>query len=295
MFDLSCDPTQFIAEMDLAVEAHLGWTRRVMRCAVLRISPGEDALVDRGHELCRFGQWFSTQRMHFEKLDERNARAIEEVHHTMHDVIRRICTDVLEGRPGNVADLEIFERSQAELISLTAWFKTQFLVAAMSIDSLTGLPLRNGIEDAFSHIQKKCIRDHTCLYVAMIDIDHFKSINDSHGHGVGDAALRHVSALLKSALRPDEPVYRYGGEEFLWLMQCQSAEAAVVAAQRIVNCVRDAPLQLSPDQQIKMTVTLGLAEAKLVDGALGDAIERADNALYVGKSAGRDRYILLDD
>ena len=176
-----------------------------------------------------------------------------------------------------------------------AWFKTQFLASAMCHDPLTGLPLRYGIEDEFAQIQKKCRRDQTQLYVVMIDVDYFKRVNDSHGHAVGDLALRHLADTLRSILRPHEPLFRFGGEEFLLLMQCQSPEAAAVAAKRIVNRVRNVPMSLSQGvEPITMTVTLGLTQAQH-DEHLEDAIERADRALYAGKLGGRDQYVMFDD
>jgi len=296
MPDLSGEIKHFITELDAAVEAHMDWTRRVMRCAVLHTSPGEDVLADTAHMLCRFGHWFSSQKSHFVELDTHRTRRIEIVHQAMHDAIRSICANILAGQPGENTDLETFEQTQSELIGLMAWFKTQFLASAMCHDPLTGLPMRYGIEDEFAQIQKKCRRDQTQLYVVMIDVDHFKRVNDSHGHAVGDLALRHLADTLKSILRPHEPLFRFGGEEFLLLMQCQSPEAAAVAAKRIVNRVRNVPmpLPLSPGESITLTVTLGLARAQH-DEYLGDAIVRADQALYAGKRGGRDRYVMLDD
>jgi diguanylate cyclase (GGDEF)-like protein len=206
-----------------------------------------------------------------------------------------MCVRILDGRAGETAELDAFEHTQSELIGAMAWFKTHLMSRALQLDPLTGLPLRYGLDDTFAQLQKKCSRDQTQLYVAMIDIDHFKSINDTHGHATGDGALRHVADTLKSIVRQHEPLYRYGGEEFLLLMQCHSVETAAVAAQRIVNRVRNVPLQLKDGQQLGMTVTLGLAQAKLTGvTALDDALALADNALYAGKRAGRNQYAVLE-
>ena len=105
MPDFSSEVSHFIVELDAAVEAHMGWTHRVMRCAVLHTSPGEDVLAPQAHTLCRFGHWFVTQRARFEKADAQNARRIEDVHRTMHDAISHICVDILAGRPGHFSVL----------------------------------------------------------------------------------------------------------------------------------------------------------------------------------------------
>lgn len=295
MSSLSGKTRHFIIELDAAVEAHMDWSRRVMRCAVLRISPGEDVLANEAHMLCRFGHWFASQRSDFDKLDAQKAQQVEVVHQAMHDAIRAICANILAGQPGAASDLDIFEESQSELTGLMACFKTQFLAAAVCNDPLTGLPLRYGIEDEFVQAQKAVRREHTQLYVAMIDVDHFKRINDQYGHSVGDSALRHLTDSLTSVLRPNEPLFRFGGEEFLMLMQCPSREAATIAAKRIVDQVRNSPMVLEEAAQpITMTITLGLTRVQ-PDETLDDVVARADRALYAGKHSGRDRYVIQDD
>ena len=293
MPDFSREIADFTTELDAAVEAHMDWTRRVLRCAVLRAAPADDVLAPSAHTLCRFGRWFALNKAHFEKLDAQNTRRLEAVHQTMHDAIRSICADVLAGRAGQSTHLETFEQTQAELIKLLAGFKTQLLASAVRQDPLTGLPLRYGIENEFNQIQKNCRRNHTLFYIGMIDIDHFKQFNDLYGHPVGDIALRHLADTLKGIVRPNEPLYRFGGEEFLLMMQCQSPEGAAAAAQRFINAVRNAPVPVPQGEPLALTVTLGLARVG-VDEAMASAVERADRALYAGKRAGRDRYVIAD-
>jgi len=286
--------TAFITSLDAAVETHLDWTRRVLRCAVLQEPPEGDMLAPLAHTLCRFGRWFESNRAHFEACDAEHTRRLEEVHQAMHDAIRSICSDVQAGGPGQRADMERFERTQSELIRLLAEFKTRFVALAVRHDPLTGLPLRHDIEGDFIQIRKSCRRDNTLLYAVMIDVDQFKRINDRHGHPVGDAALRHIADTLKRSVRPDEPLYRFGGEEFLLLMQCRTPEAAIAPMQRILQAVRSAPVVMPHGDPLALTVTMGVARAG-DDEALGSVVERADRAMYRGKAAGRDCYVFADD
>ncbi|TXT23487.1 MAG: hypothetical protein FD134_2097 [Gallionellaceae bacterium] len=293
MPELSSEIENFITELDAAVEAHLNWTRRVMRCAVLHTSPGEDVLDPSAHTLCRFGRWFVSRQSDFEKISTQNTRQLLAAHQAMHDAIRAICADVLAGRPGQSANLDIFEQTQAELIELLAKFKTKFLATAARHDHLTGLPLRYGLEEEFIQLQKLCQRNKSLLYAVMIDVDHFKRINDTYGHSVGDIALCHLADTLKRNIRPSEPLYRFGGEEFLLLMQTSSPEEAALAAERLINVVRGASLMTPQGKPLAMTTTMGLTLVK-GDEELLDVIERADQALYAGKNAGRDRYVIAD-
>lgn len=272
----------------------MAWIRRVLRCAVLHESPGEDVLAPMSHTLCRFGSWFMANKAQFAELNPQNTRRLEAVHQTMHDVIRSICTDMLAGRMGQRTDLESFEQSQNELIDLMAQFKTLFLINAAQHDPLTGLRLRGGIENEFIQVQKICRRNNTQMYVGIIDVDHFKRVNDAYGHPVGDMVLRHLADTLKSTVRPNEPLFRWGGEEFLLLIQCQTREAATTAAKRIVQSVRSAPAPIQQGDPLALTVTMGLAQVR-GDETMASAIKRADRALYAGKEAGRDRYVIAND
>lgn len=293
MPDFSSETNTFIAEFDAAIEAHMEWTRRILRCAVLHTSPGEDVLAPMAHTLCRFGRWFILNRAHFEAIDANAARSVEVVHQAMHDAIRAICADVMTGRPGQNADLIAFEKSQSELLTLLARLKTVTLSNAVRHDPLTGLPLRYGIESDFTLCQKDARRNHTLLYVAMIDVDHFKRINDNYGHPEGDMVLRHLAGTLKQGLRSNDPLYRFGGEEFLWLMRCESAEEAEQSARRIVTTIGTTPVPITGSEPLTLTVTLGLALVGEQED-IASAIKRADMALYEGKKAGRNRYVIAD-
>lgn len=290
MSDLRVETDTFIAELDAAVEAHMNWTRRILRCAVLRSAPGGDVLDPMAHTLCRFGVWFAANRVEFESLDASAARRVEAVHQSMHDAIRSLCAQVLAGQPGLNDDLDAFEASQAELINLLANFKTLILSNAVRQDPLTGLPLRYNIENDFALYQKEARRNRSLLYVVMIDVDHFKPINDTYGHQVGDLVLRHVANTLKQGLRGDEPLYRFGGEEFLWLLKCKSAEEARKSARRILASVGTTPVPIDDEETLRLTITMGLALAGEMED-LSSAIKRADMALYEGKQSGRNRYV----
>lgn len=291
MSELPQKKDTFIDEFDAAIEAHMEWTRRILRCAVLRISPGEDVMRPMAHTLCRFGRWFASNIQSLEVIDTGSVRRIEIAHETMHDAIRSICTDVMNGNAGQIADLESFEKSQCELLTLLANLKTFVLSNAAQIDPLTGLALRHNIENDFILCQKDANRNGTLLYVTLIDIDFFKRINDNYGHLTGDIVLRHVADLLKHTLRGNDHLYRYGGEEFLWLMRCNSAEQAEHSARRTVISMRTTPVIIPDAAALSLTITLGLTQVGK-DEALVSAIKRADQALYEGKNSGRNRYVI---
>ncbi|MNR27970.1 Diguanylate cyclase DosC [compost metagenome] len=125
------------------------------------------------------------------------------------------------------------------------------------------------------------------LSVLMLDIDHFKRINDQHGHSTGDDVLKAVADALKSSLRNIDMVFRYGGEEFLVLLSNTSRESAAMVGERLRQAVLELQY-LVEGQAIDLTVSIGCAS--LQPGEPVDSLlTRADDALYVSKREGRNR------
>ncbi|MEW5967027.1 MAG: diguanylate cyclase [Pseudomonadota bacterium] len=287
------DTRHFVSELDDAVQAHMDWTRRIIRCAVLRTPPDADVVDPHAHTLCRFGGWFAANRAHFDALDPAAAGQVEAVHQRMHDAMRVIFSALSRCEAGSTGALEAFEATQAELITLLAQFKTQVLSSTVRHDPLTGLPLRHGIENDFARHRKEAGRSGDLLYVVMIDIDHFKRVNDTYGHPAGDEVLRRLCDTLKQTLRGNEPLYRYGGEEFLWLLKCRSVEEAKKSARRALATVGTTPIPIPGDEILRLTITLGLARA-CEEEDLASVLERADQALYQGKRNGRNCYVFAE-
>ncbi len=128
----------------------------------------------------------------------------------------------------------------------------------------------------------------------MIDLDHFKAVNDAYGHLVGDRLLTHVAATCRRALRADDLLIRYGGEEFIAVLPGQGARAAGAAAERLRTTVDRTPLRLRDGTTVHATVSVGVAVVALgaVDDPIGSLLHEADAALYRAKAAGRDQVMV---
>lgn len=287
MDELAENTARFVAELDAATEAHMDWTRRVLRCAVLRSSPGDDVLADDAHCRCRFGRWFGQQRDTFERVDADATARLFTAHERMHHAVRTLCHALLAGAPGQAEELDAFEQAQAELVADLGQLKTQVLENCARRDPLTGLPLRHRLESEFERCRAQARRNAQWLVVMLADVDHFKQVNDQHGHAVGDQALRHLAGVLRAAARGGEPPYRYGGEEFLVLLQAADRDAAEQAAERLLQALRDAPMPLSGGAALALRLSAGLARAG-ADEAMAAVVERADRAMYEVKRNGRD-------
>lgn len=159
--------------------------------------------------------------------------------------------------------------------------------AALTFDSLTQAYSRRSILDELERELQRCERSGGKLAVLVLDIDHFKSINDRYGHAGGDTALRHFARVVQNAVRSSDRFGRMGGEEFVLLMYDCDPASALVQAQRVCDALRDMPLYLQ-GLEVQMTTSGGLASYQPGDSA--DVIlARADVALYRAKEQGRDR------
>jgi len=133
---------------------------------------------------------------------------------------------------------------------------------------------------------RRSLRENSRLCVIMADLDHFKTINDSYGHLVGDEVLRIVAARMISAARSGDQVARYGGEEFLFILQDTDLTEGEEVAERIRLRINSDTVQCHK-KSMRVTMSLGLAQAR-EDDSVDDLIARADVALYTAKAAGRD-------
>ena len=160
--------------------------------------------------------------------------------------------------------------------------------ARASTDALTGLPNRRYF-DEFCGLLARRRRAEDAVGVLMVDIDHFKRLNDSHGHDTGDVVLRAVGGAIMSAVREDDVPARYGGEEFVVLLRNPSREIALEVGERVRTAVRE--LDLRHLGVSKVTVSVGVAVAQLPDEPITDIIKAADRALYRAKRGGRDKVV----
>ncbi|MDP1534456.1 MAG: GGDEF domain-containing protein, partial [Rubrivivax sp.] len=157
-------------------------------------------------------------------------------------------------------------------------------------DPLTGLTNRRGFEAALATEHARLRRGGRPYALLAIDADHFKRVNDQHGHAGGDQALRHLAQRLRAVARGGDLVARVGGEEFMMLLPETDRAGAHQAAARLLSMVRDTPVPL-PEGALRMTVSVGLALAQGGSETLPTLWRRADEALYAAKAAGRDRVV----
>jgi diguanylate cyclase (GGDEF)-like protein len=162
-------------------------------------------------------------------------------------------------------------------------------------DSLTGLYNRRYLEETVGRELARAGRDGQHLSLLMIDLDHFKTVNDEFGHAAGDRVLRWFGDLVRTKLRPGDIACRYGGEEFVLIMPTASRETALERADEIRLAFRQLVGIASDHQYGDVTLSAGVAVFPDDATAAGELRRKADAALYTAKRAGRDRVVGYTD
>lgn len=160
------------------------------------------------------------------------------------------------------------------------------LARRASTDPLTGIANRRAFDDAL----EERLAGQASGYVAILDLDHFKRVNDRYGHSVGDSVLVHFAALLRASVREEDFVARLNGEEFALLLDEADREHAQAICTRIIDQLRSAPVRTNMGDNVRVTVSIGLAMIRKGDAAT--LLMAADRALYRAKNGGRDQLAL---
>ncbi|MDF1691854.1 MAG: diguanylate cyclase [Zhongshania sp.] len=171
----------------------------------------------------------------------------------------------------------------------------QTLNQLASRDALTQCWNRRMIDELFTTSIAESARKRSAFSIMVVDIDHFKIVNDTYGHAAGDVALKHVVNILNTNLREYDQVGRYGGEEFVVLLPATDQNEAWGVAERVRSAIQFQPTLVGDDISIDLTVSIGIAQFdRGRDTNQTTFFERADQALYTAKRSGRNRIICAE-
>lgn len=169
--------------------------------------------------------------------------------------------------------------------------KTKFLSIT---DSLTGLYNREYMMQNLEREYSRSSRYGSYISVAMVDLDFFKSVNDTHGHQTGDIVLKEITHKIYSSLRKTDIIFRYGGEEILIIMPETEKKSAFIPLERIRENISSSPIKYG-DKIINATISIGIADNQTKVESAEKLIEIADKALYKAKQTGRNKVVIYDE
>ncbi|MCO7209822.1 diguanylate cyclase [Pseudoalteromonas sp. ACER1] len=276
-----------IAEIEQAIEWHQSWYKNLLRCLIADTPANEQDLADNAHNFCRFGQWFNKLPDQTIKLHPHFSE-IASAHKKMHQGAK-VLLSLKESK--TVIPVNLLDQFHADLDRLRELFDClidEFTEVLHTRDPLTGASNRTNLLENLQKEHELCKRKSLSCALIMIDLDHFKQVNDEFGHAAGDKVLIALVKCIKSQLRKYDQLYRYGGEEFLVCLPQTELDDAKSFSERLRAGVEALKIDISNDNHINVTGSFGVTLIN-ADDNIETAIERADEAMYQAKKSGRNR------
>lgn len=263
------------------LESHYDWLWTMQRALVCSDDTG--TIVR-----CRLDEWLSAaHRLPPEACTV--AALVAERHRAMHVTAAELLARAHASGRVIVPLYDAFLKARKDFSDAAVQLERALWNRACLLDALTGLRNRHGMLEDLREEQQRALRDGTSCTLAMMDIDHFKAINDGLGHSGGDAVLRAAARLVKRCLRPYDRIYRYGGEEFLLCLPDTDPVQAAAIIERLREEIA-ARYMRAGHAQVRVTASFGLAPLDL-HRPVEESLARADAALYRAKAQGRNRVV----
>ncbi len=221
----------------------------------------------------------------FQDLEQRNQQ--------VHDRARLLAVRAASGETISTQEYDSLINQVNRFYDQAGRIADAFRKLVSQIDPLTGLHNRQTMLQELDIEFDRGRRSGSKVCVALTDIDHFKSVNDTYGHGVGDLVLASVAGRFQSHLRPYDTIYRYGGEEFLICLPNADAGSAAIVLNRLRLALCDEPIALGDGKVLTVTSSFGIAEFDY-NQPVKSTIELADQALYAAKEGGRNAIHIWD-
>ena len=281
-----------LKELEQASYNHEQWAELLNSTLICRLPPDRRDIGDDAHRLCRFGQWYyNAAGVAFENNPGFVEIGIEHQH--MHQAAAHLLRSAVDGAPILMEDYERFVSALKRLRLEIATAQHELKDALYNLDPLTGTPSRIGMLTRLREEQELVKRKvHPCVIV-MMDLDHFKVVNDTYGHLVGDKVLASVAGYVMGHLRPYDKVFRFGGEEFLIYLPDTDLQTGYNVIDRLRAELGAMPHEAGSEGVFHVTTSFGLT---LLDPDIPVelSIDRADKALYAAKAGGRNRTALWE-
>jgi diguanylate cyclase len=275
-----------ISNMDQAIYNHDRWYEALIATLMCHLPYDEDDVHEESFRRCRFGQWLYAEGNRLLN-DHPSYAAIEGEHRRMHQLVSRLLLTTSEGAAIGVQDFELFTNAVKSLRLEAATLKRELEDLLSHVDPLTGVNSRTILLTVLRELHALVKRNVMPCSVVMMDLDHFKSVNDTYGHQAGDRVLIATAKYVMQHLRPYDKIFRYGGEEFVLALQNENPEVALVTVNHLREGLATLPI-LYNDMLIGVTASFGVAPLD-PDCNVEQSLDHADQALYAAKSGGRNR------
>ncbi len=271
--------------LDQSLHNHEVWFSSLIRTLICHLPADQHDISEAPHKECRFGQWYYSSKV-AKLIEHPGFKSIGEEHIRMHQLAKKLLNLIENGSSISPPDYDNFSNSLERMRLETTTLKRELENLIYNRDPLTGAINRVNMLTILREQQESAKREHKRSFITMMDIDHFKQINDKHNHLVGDSILAAVVHLIADNLGAGDKIFRYGGEEFLICLNNTETDSAFKKIEEIRTKISETDIVQTPEP-IKITVSFGLVPLDLYS-PVEETIERSDKALIAAKAAGRN-------
>ncbi|MBO6579224.1 MAG: diguanylate cyclase [Thalassospira sp.] len=275
-----------LAELEKALGEHIALLLRWNRKLVLGDSQVPSDADEDDHD-CDFGAWYALNR-HNRLIDQPAMRALATTHQQLHESAKRLLSAHDVDHEVDSAEFDMMALRAESFFAQLRRLERAFRTARSDVDPLTGTYNRQTMMGDLNAERERAIRTGVPTAIALVDLDHFKSVNDTYGHQAGDLVLQSVAGILQSHVRPFDKVYRYGGEEFLVCLPNADMKQCARVLERLRRVIEASPVAISDETILPVTASIGAAPMTK-NRTTEQIIEKADKALYAAKEGGRNR------
>lgn len=281
-----------IKELDSTLGFHQQWLKKFHRMIICQEKSDFVYMNPDAHLICEFGLWFSALSQ--EMLTALpNIRQLADPHKEMHDAARRLLNSLQLESESRQSAYETFVDTSLDFKLAIRHCQSELLQQICTVDHLTGAWNRHTMESRLHEEAERVRRGSQSCSLSIVDLDHFKQVNDQYGHPAGDKVLSEVARFLMGHLRAYDITFRYGGEEFLLCLPDTKLNEAELFLNRIREELSGYQIEIAEGKYINVTASFGVIQMG-VDEPVSDAIERADHALLCAKVKGRNRVCAWD-
>lgn len=283
--NLPTDILRTLRELGVATTHHSNWLKVFHRILICDEQVPEKDLNPMAHHLCRFGKWY--YQVTDDRLKELDLfHKVEALHIDVHNKARALLLMKKQGEHIGSERYNDFITTAYRFRSTIQDLQFALVSKICAVDHLTGVWNRYAMSYRLSQEYDRICRSGKSCVIAIIDFDHFKDINDQFGHLVGDEVLKTCMKYFIQQVRTYDIIFRYGGEEFLFMLPETEIDEATEILERLRKGVKNVAID-HKNHQIQVTISIG-ATVMHSDISVHQAIELADNALFSAKMAGRD-------
>lgn len=275
-----------LSQLDQAIHNHGEWFDSITRTLVCRLPYDQRDVSADAHRQCRLGQWYYGGAPHKLRVHP-GFIALEAEHQNMHQLAAGLLHMAAAGTTIPPLEFDSFANALERLRLQLYTLKRELEDTLYNLDALTGANSRIGMLTKLREQQELVKRHMQACCIAKMDVDHFKVVNDTYGHLVGDRILAASARYVMGHFRPHDTLFRYGGEAFLVCMQNTDTTTGFEVVERVRQGLATTPVDYGGKATPIVTMSFGMTLLD-PDVSVERSIDRADKAMYAAKAAGRN-------